>query len=43
MVRATTENSGGRGKQQLNGGVARSLERNKERTPLWSEKVSHVD
>lgn len=43
MVRGTTENGGGRGKQQLNCKVARSLERNKERTPLWSEKVSHVD
>ena len=43
MVRGTTENGGGSGKQQLNCKVARSLERNKERTALWSEKVSHFD
>lgn len=38
MVKGSTENSGGSGKQQLNRKVASSLERDKERTPPCSEK-----
>lgn len=43
MVKGSTENSGGSGKQQLNCKIASSLERNKERTPTMVRKISHVD